>query len=623
MRGERIRETNGENVFQNYYLNDDYENYIVDFVGNIFKTFEKIDYGVVYFSDNFSAIVSVERGMLERLLQEVPEITNIQRSYLYNLSNLQVTNEPYVPLVFDKKGLNLEGQEVIVGIIGTGMDYLNERFMTQDGRSRILTIWDQTLDIGPIPNNTFGTEYPREKINEAIRISKEGGDPYAVVSHRDDSGYGTAIAGIVGARNLGGNDDLVSIAPRCEFAIVKLKEAKNNTLELNGVEERKGKIYETTDIGLALKYLSTIQIRENKPMVVYVPLGSNCGGHDGSDALERYIDFLVTQRGFVVVNTSGNQGNTDTHTSGFLTGTGDVRTIDIMIDESEKNFCMAIYLILGDRVSIGIISPSGETIERIQAPLAKEDIVEVTIQDTVVEIRFLIQEQTEGSQAIIISMKGVKSGIWQIQLLGDSILRRRYDAWMLQRELLSTATKFLKSDENITLMIPSTARNILTGTHFNEVINKVPAEAGRGYTRDNRVKPGTGLLGTNILTVGLNGRYLVASSDAMAGGVLAGVTALLLQWGIVQRNDIQMFPSRLRTYLIAASVRQEGVQYPNREVGYGVLSINELFRILSELSKNPLFRDIVGANRVVFPKEIYINIPKELYNRVVEKALFR
>ncbi|MEG0772448.1 S8 family peptidase [Clostridium sp.] len=615
MRGERIREINEKNVFQDYYLNEDYENYIVDFIGNIFEAFEKIDYGVVYFSDNFSAIVSVERGMLERLLQDVPEIINIQKSYLFNLSNLQISNEPYVPLVFDKEGLNLEGQEVIVGIIGTGMDYLNERFMTQDGRSRILTIWDQTLDIGPIPNNTFGTEYPREKINEAIRISKEGGDPYAVVSHRDDSGYGTAIAGIVGARNLGGNDDLISLVPRCEFAIVKLKESKNNTLELNGVEERKGNIYETTDIGLALKYLSNIQVRENRPMVVYVPLGSNCGGHDGSDALERYIDFLVNQRGFVVVNTSGNQGNTDTHTSGFLTGTGDVRTIDIMIDESEKNFCMAIYLILGDRISIGIISPSGETIERIQAPLAKEDIVEVTIQDTVVEIRFLIQEQTEGSQAIILSMRGVKGGIWQIQLLGDAILRRRYDAWMLQRELLSTDTKFLKSDETITLMIPSTARNILTGTHFNEVINKVPAESGRGYTRDMRVKPGTGVSGTNILTVGLNGRYLVASGAAMAGGVLAGVIALLLQWGIVQRNDIQMFPSRLRTYLIAASERQEGMQYPNREVGYGVLSINELFRILSELSNNPLSRDLV-----VFPKEIYINIPKELYNRVIDES---
>jgi subtilisin family serine protease len=609
-----------EEIFQNYYLNEEYDNYIVDYTGNIFETFENIDYGVVYFSDNFSAIVSIKRGMVERLLEDVPEITNIQKSSVYNLSNLQISNEPYVPLAFDKMGLSLEGQDVIVGVIGTGIDYLNERFMTQDERSRVLTIWDQTLEQGPPAINTFGTEFTTEKINEAIRLSKEGGDPYSVVSHKDDNGYGTSIAGIIGARNLGGNDDLISLAPRCNFAIVKLKEAKNNTLELNGIEERKGDIYETTDIALALKYLSTIQIKENKPMVVYVPLGSNCGGHDGSDGLERYIDFLLNQRGFVVVNTSGNQGNTNTHTSGVLSSSGAVETIVIMIDEEEKNFCMAIYLELGDRVSLGIIAPNGETIERIQAPLAQEDIVEVSIQDTLIEIRYLIQEPTGGSQAIMLSMKGVKSGIWQIQLLGDSILGGRYDAWMLQSELLSVDTKFLKSDETITLMLPSTAQNILTGTYFNEVANKLPVESGRGYTRDRRIKPGVAVGGTNILTVGLNGRYIVASGDAMAGGILAGITALLLQWGIVQENDIQMFPSRIRIYLIAACTKQEGVQYPNREVGYGVLSINELFRILSELSKNPSSRNINDHSIVKFSKELYINIPKELYCRILNKT---
>jgi len=616
-----MREVNTKNtqedIFKNYYLNEEYENYIVDYTGNIYDSFKNIDYGVVYFSENFGAMVSIEKGMVGRLLSEVPEITNIQNSYLFNLSNLQTSNEPYVPLTFDKSGLNLEGQEVIVGIIGTGIDYLRERFMTQDGRTRILNIWDQTVDTGEAPLGTFGTEFTSEEINRAIKVNKDGGDPYSIVNHKDDNGYGTAVAGVIGARNLGGNDDIISLVPRCEFAIVKLKEAKTNTLELSGVMERNGKIYETTDIAIALRYLADIQAKENKPMAVFVPLGSNCGGHDGSDALERYISFLVNQRGFVVVTTSGNQGNTDTHTSGTLLGTGDVKTIDVIIAEEEKNFCMGIYLNLADRVSIGFITPDGTIVEKIPAPLGQEDIVIINVKDTLIEIRYLIQEQSQGDQAIIISMKGVTSGVWQIQLFGDAILGGRYDAWMHQRELLKPDTKFLRSDEYITLMTPSTSEGILVGSYFNEIKNKIAPESGRGYTRDVRIKPGIGIGGTNILTLSLKGEAVVASGDAISGGILTGATAILLQWGIVEKNDINMFPSRIRNYLIAGVEREEGVTYPNREVGYGVLSISKLFQILSEISiKRGSLHESKNENLTY--QNLYINIPKEIYHKITK-----
>lgn len=611
---------NQQEIFKNYYLNEDYENYIVDYTGNIFETFENIDYGVVYFSDNFAAIVSIKKGTLGRLLEDVPEITNIQKSYLFTMSDIEKSNESYSPLIFDRSGLDLEGQNVIVGIIGPGIDYLNERFMTKDGRTRIISIWDQTLEQGPPPLETFGTEFDREKINEAIRTSKEGRDPYSVVNHKDDKGEGTAIAGIAGARNLGGSDDMVSLAPRCEFAVVKLKEAKNNTLELNGVTERKEGIYETTDIGIALKHLSIIQLKEKKPMVVYVPLGSNCGGHDGSDALERYIEFLVRQRGFVVATTSGNQGNTNTHASGFLTSTGDVKTIEVNIGQGEKNFCMGIYMNLADRVSIGVVSPSGKTVERIPAPLGQEDIIVVNLEGATIEVRYLIQEQSQGDQAIILSIYGVTSGVWQIRLLGDSILGGRYDAWMHQRELLTGDTRFLRSDTNTTLMTPSTANNILVSSYFNEVAGSVPPESGRGYTRDGRIKPGIGIEGTNILTLGLNNQYVVASGNALTGGILIGMTAILLQWGIVDKNDINMFASRIRNYLVAGTVRQEGVSYPNREVGYGVLSISKMFQILKEISKRT--RVEKDNSNSVLSQGIYISIPKEVYLRVKEKNNF-
>ena len=51
----------------------------------------------------------------------------------------------------------------------------------------------------------------------------------------------------------------------------------------------------------------------------------------------------------------------------------------------------------------------------------------------------------------------------------------------------------------------------------------------------------------------------------------------MLEWGIVQKNDMQMNTTRIKNYLIRGARRDQGRIYPNREWGYGDVDLYETF----------------------------------------------
>ena len=71
------------------------------------------------------------------------------------------------------KLLDLRGKGVIIGIMDTGIDYLNKEFQNEDGTTRIISIWDQTLEnIEPVVGLNIGREFNSNEINDAIRKEK-------------------------------------------------------------------------------------------------------------------------------------------------------------------------------------------------------------------------------------------------------------------------------------------------------------------------------------------------------------------------------------------------------------------------------------------------------------------
>lgn len=605
---------------KNYFLSDEYETHIVEYIGDIAKAMEKLDYAQLIESESFYSVIAVKRGMVAQLLKDIPEIINTEKNHLYTLSDIEKVDRPYDNKAIDKEGVTLDGEGVIVGIIDTGIDYLNSRFTTPDGRTRIVSIWDQTIEQGSVgPSSTigYGTEFDSEQIDEAIKARNEGRNPYDIVPHRDEEGHGSAIAGIVGGRKFGVDDDLVSIAPKCEFALVKLKKAKHVNLQVTGIAHTNVNIYEGADIGFAIKYLANLQRELNKPMVVYLPLGTNCSGHDGESALERYIRIYQSRRGFIVVTDCGDEGDGSTHTSGTLAPVGKSKVVDLSVDSEETNFCMTIWISRPNKISIGVIAPSGERVETLPMASSEEGEAVVKFSSNQIKVEAFIQEETGGEQILFFYGSGNVGGIWQFTLTSEYSIEGRYDCWILQRKLLKKNTRFLIPDPYTTLTTPATGVSLMATSYYNQRNNSIAPKSGRGYTRDGRVKPGVTAAGVDVLTVGKGDDMIVVQGAAVGGSILAGATALLLQWGIVQGNDRNLFTAKAGNYIIRSTKKIEGVTFPNEEWGYGILSISNLSKSLEQTSASNPKGTRSFKDEEVKESKIFVRMPVDVYERLV------
>ncbi|MEG0772446.1 S8 family peptidase [Clostridium sp.] len=633
-RMEKYREApeNSEKVeiakksLKEYYLSEDYEVYFIEYVGDIRSSIDKVPYAEMYTTGQFFAYLFVENGRLNETLEAVPEIINIQKSFPYTLSDLKISNDLNKAMPLDLGTTTLKGQGVIVGIISTGIEYLNPGFRNPDGSTRIVAIWDQTLNEAE-PPNTFirGTEFTMQKINEAIELNNTGGDPYTVVNHKDDIGHGTAIAGLVGGRNLDEGDNFISVVPNCEFAIVKLKEAKENALRLDGIERRDRRIYQDTDISGAIRYLRVVQGNLKKPMVVYLALGSNSGGHGGETVLERYIDFASQRRDFIVVCDAGNQGDAAGHASGILETVGEEKSVLVNLADSEGVLMFSFYTNKPDKIIMGLTSPVGEKIEFLNIPAKSGQSVNATLGNSNITLQYFEESQSGGVQRVDVLIRDALSGVWYINLRAEYVLNGRYDIWLLQKQLLKKETRFLEPDKYTTLMTPSTAQNSLITSYYNQIENSIVPESGLGFTRYGIIKPSTTMGAIDILTLGLNNNLIVASGASVAGALLTGAVTMIYQWGNVEKNDPNLYPPKLRSYIISSTLRDDGGIYPNEEWGFGRFSFSKLIENLNRVASKSTKRDhreMLGDTQLTASIEknnannIYINIPLDVYNRL-------
>ena len=109
------------------------------------------------------------------------------------------------------------------------------------------------------------------------------------------------MAGIIGAT--GKNPNLKGVAPDCNFVVIKLLVdpafKKWFTVE---VPE-----FNITSVFAAIEFLYRYALRNYKPIVIYLPVGSNLGSHKGDGILEQFIDFICLNSGIAVDTGCGNE----------------------------------------------------------------------------------------------------------------------------------------------------------------------------------------------------------------------------------------------------------------------------------------------------------------------------
>ena len=560
----------------------------------------------VMISSNFAVIIT-PADKVDEVKKLAIRIVNIEVSTILTLNDISPVEASGAPVFNTNPYLRLNGRDVLVGVIDTGIDYLNKEFQMEDDTTRIVRLWDQTIQGDKyIYGLKYGVEYTEDQINQAISLQTSGGDPYSIVPSKDEIGHGTKVSGIIGGRGI--NPDLKGVAPDCKFVIVKLSRTTKVELDAALIDKMDVPSYSPWSVLLGIRYVVSVARELNKPLVLFIPMGSNMGSHTGNGIDESIIDNYSTQAETVIVVPVGNQGNTDTHTEGIIEKAGDIKDIEIRIGERQKNLPITIWINKPNRVKLSIISPTGEIIDNLEAKNTNNRRIKFLYEKTEMIVNFTSPELSTGDTLIFIRAYNLRPGIWKFRLTGEYIVEGNYYAWIPQRELIDDETKFLNPVEYTTITLPSTSNNAISVGYYNQNNNSIVSESSNGYTRYGNIKPDIVAGGSNALVTIPGGATSVMSGSSVAGAVVAGCCALILQWAVTDGNYPGIYSSQIKTYIISGAKTRPGDIYPNRQWGYGMFDLQGVFDWIKQ-TYTPRINTDFEEYRV---KNLFIRKPRDL-----------
>jgi Subtilase family. len=562
---------------RNIFLDTNYYHYIVQYEGNIEEEVSKQPGFYVTIVNDRYAIISTLSDI--EINVEGPKFSTIVYAALpafYTLQEITPTEASGANFLQLELPLRLTGQGVTVAIIDTGIDYLNDEFIKVNGETKIEYIWDQTIasDEQNAKNQKvpFGVLYSKAEIQQAINAFKAGNSPYDIVKTVDEIGHGTNMAGIIGA--IGKRANLKGIVPDCDFIVVKLIE----TLSFKKFYNIEIPVYDEVSIFPALEFLYRYSLNNNKPLIIYFPLGSNLGNHKGNGLLEQYMDFISRNSGIAIVTGSGNQGTSETHASGVITQINEERTLQLYISPEQKFTVVEIWVDSPNIMSLTIISPSGESTGTIIAEINALKTYSFVFENTSAKINYYIPEENTGDELIRIRFFDLKEGVWRFKLTGRVILDGKFNAWIPQLGLSVGGSKFISSDPYGTIMNPSASSYTITAAAYNQNNNTILSYSGISLLDDYIDKIDVAAGGVNALTTAPNNQTAVVNGTSVSAAVLAGACAMLFQWGIVEGNYPNIYSQTLKAYISRGVVQRSGDSYPNPQWGYGMLNILKIFQ---------------------------------------------
>lgn len=448
---------------------------------------------------------------------------------------------------------NLKGEGVLLAVIDSGIDYLHPDFKTSDGKTRILSLWDQTIKGNPPKGYQIGSVYNQEDINRALEAGNRS-EALLIVPTTDLSGHGTHVTGIC-AGNTG-------VAPLAGIIVVKLANMTANSFP------------RTTQLMQAVDYAVRFALERGQPIAINLSFGNNYGGHDSSSLLETFLDDISNLGRSSIVCGSGNEGASAKHVNGVLNQTGSV-IVEFSVAPYESSFNMQIWKSYVDEFDISLLSPTNEMVGPLSPRLGTQRFF---LGDTNILVYFGEPAPYNRDQEIYIEFLPrqdyINSGVWKIKLVPKKIVVGRYDLWLPVSESAGSLTRFLLPSEDTTLTIPSTASNIITVGAYDSSIDSYAYFSGRGYTRNGVIKPDLVAPGVNIRSASPGGGFSIRSGTSMATPFVAGSAALLMEWGIIKQNDIFLYGEKVKAYLQrGAKPLPAFTKYPNPQVGYGVLCV--------------------------------------------------
>ena len=535
---------------------------IVKYNGDVFGTAEKVGADVELLSDNY-AIFQIDKSNIP-VLSSFTEIEDIELpKRLYFESDFQLISSCIKGVQqgnssFNSDIVGLRGRGVAVAVIDSGVDITHPDFIDDDGNTRLVSLWDQSLPGSPPEGFRVGTEFTQGQINFAIGTD----EPFTVVPSRDFVGHGTAVCGIACGNGRASDGEILGVAPEASIIAVKVGSKESDFFALS------------TDIMRAVKYVINKAVQMLMPVVINLSFGMNSGAHDGSSLFEEYLTEMASKWKSVIVIPTGNEGSSGHHYSDVLVSS-QVKEIEFFTAEGLDNLYLSLWKNFADSFAVEMIFPDGRTsgIVDIESPAR-------TVNDGGTQISILYEQPTRYSvnQEIYIDIKAlsgtIKSGVWRLRIIPSVIVDGKINIWLPTTEQVTNATYFSQPTISNTITMPATARKVIRVAGYNDRLGSIAPFSGVGSIDHEELLPDIAAPAVNILSARTGGGYTVFTGTSFASPFAAGSAALMLEWSIVRGNAPFVYGERIRAYLRLGASRSPDMRYPNPTFGYGRLCLS-------------------------------------------------
>lgn len=488
------------------------------------------------------------------------------------------------------------GKDVIVGVIDVeGFDFSHPDFLDENQQTRFGRIWDQGGSFRSHPKDSrfaYGSEILGQHMNVALKEAENLGVPAYEIEPQSSmvlGSHGTHVASIA-AGNRG-------VARQAEIVGVMVAIPK-------GTIDRRSSFYDSTRLVDAIEYLVAYAQSCRKSLVINISLGTNGHAHDGSAAINRWIDALSVKPGVVVCVAAGNAGQERPltpgdlgylvgriHASGRIASRGLSHDLEWdvagngQVDVSENE--MEIWYGAQDQFEVSLRTPDGQWI----GPVGIRKFVEnkALVNGTRVSIYNELYHPANGANRISLFLSpqmghgfiGMQTGRWIVRLHAIEVRDGTYSGWIERddprpvRRVGSTEQWHFPSCFSSRSFVDNSSINSLACGHrvvavanYDAVAEKIHITSSQGPTRDGRSKPDVCASGSNVLAAcgfaGKDSMWIQKTGSSMASPYVSGVAALML--GINQDLTAAQVEAAMRN---TASPLPGGDYRWKNDAGYG------------------------------------------------------
>ncbi len=519
------------------------------------STRKNITYGICRWSDLKELAEHPNVIKIEKQRKVVPQLDN-------SVPDIKADQ------IWSRSGNNFSGytgEGTIVGIIDTGIDFRHGSFRNADGTTRILRIWDQTLNTSghpgeavpsAIPGNTigpyplgYGVEYTEAQINDTLTQTS----PSVPVRHRDEHGHGTHVAGIAAGNGkqpggCRGEYNYIGVAPKAEIIAVRLFGLTASDSDLTAPST-------TSRVMDALAYIFQQANNFGKPATVNCSFGSFTDEMDGSSILCQNMNNLLIDNytGFSIVFAAGNEGNSKFHATATVPAGGIVGLIFQLSPDDGKTRQISV-LYPGNDLRARFTSPSDKTIPWTTSGNENNNNNANGTSGVVT-----LSNKKDGNDRILLTIVPPSggnnlSGDWILELSNTGASPTDINAFCLYGSTHDRKSPYFLDHTTVqaTLSVQATASEVVSVGSYKVSDGELATSSGRGPTLDGRKKPEITAPGVGIWSAAIESArnddpgdacvaccceccqdfYVTKSGTSMAAPHVAGAIAL-----IMQKND--------------------------------------------------------------------------------------